>query len=278
MNEPLKKIILAATAVLSGFIAYLFLFGKLFPYSPVTPGFTKHEMNYTISYVQEGAIYDDYLKYDTLIPQIEKIHELRFIKKPEIFIFRDSNTYIHHSPSKARFCVFPNGRLFVTPWAVKEDREGKILLEVYLKHELSHVLIFQHTGILSGIRYPKWLLEGIAVYSSNQMGTSFYPSKSETYKAIAQGNFVPPADFKTRKEDFVNLDVKYRQTFIYSEFGCIVDNLIDVYGKKVFLTYMRSLFHDNDHDKYFRMIFGLDFDEYLIGFKKYVADAYSQIY
>ena len=70
-------------------------------------------------------------------------------------------------------------------------------MPIYTKHELSHVLILQNKGIFSESKYPKWLLEGIAVYSANQMGTSFDPGKEETYKSIAQGNFMPPFDFKT---------------------------------------------------------------------------------
>jgi len=268
----MKKILIGIIIVVFGFVCYLFLFSKLFTYSPIIVGFTKHERTNTIIYVQKDADYIDFTRIDTLIPAIEKFHDLKFIQKPEIFIFRDSLSFIKRSFSKARFSAYSSGRLIISPWALKEDQQGKISLEIYVRHELSHVLIFQHKGIFAELMYPKWLLEGIAVYSTNQMGTSFYPSKDETYHDIAQGNFLPPFDFKTNREDKVKLNVKYRITFMYSEFACIVDYLAVNYGKDNFLLYMKSLIKSNDHDKIFKQIYGIDFNEFLINFRQFVED------
>lgn len=255
---------------------YLFLFGKLFAFSPVIIGFDKHESKNSIFYIQGDSKYIDFEIIDTLIPSIEKFHELNFIRKPKIFIFQDSLKYIHRSLSKARFCAFSSGRLFISPWALKEAKQGKISIPIYTKHELSHVLILQNKGIFSELKYPKWLLEGIAVYSANQMGTSFYPGKEETYKAIAHGNFVPPLDFKTKRESKINLNVKYQITFMYSEFACIVDYLIIKYGRDKFMSYMKVLIKENDHDEIFRKIYGVDFDESIVEFLKYVTTATEQ--
>jgi hypothetical protein len=267
----MKKIVIGIIIVVLGFIVYSFLFGKLFPYSPIILGFSKHELTNTIIFVQNRAGFNDYETIDTLIPSIEGFHDLKFKRKPEIFIFRDSLTYIERSPSKARFCAFSSIRLIISPWALREAAEGEISLIIYVKHELSHVLILQHKGLLSELSYPKWLLEGIAVYSTDQMGTSFYPSKDETYHAIAQGNFLMPFDFKTKREDRVKLDVKYRITFMYSEFACIVDYLVANYGRTKFLSYMKNLIKSNKHDKIFKQIYGIDFDKFLIDFRQFVV-------
>jgi len=271
MKSQLKKILIGITIVVFGFLVYLLLFSKLFTFSPIIIGFNKHELKNTIIYVQKGADYYDFRRIDTLIPTIENFHDLKFTKKPEVFIFRDSLSFINRSFSKARFSAYSSGRLIISPWALKEDLQGVISLEIYVRHELSHVLIFQHKGILAELRYPKWLLEGIAVYSTNQMGTSFYPSKNETYHAITQGNFLPPFDFKTKRENKVKLDVKYPIAFMYSEFACIVDYLVANYGKTKFLSYMKSLLKDNDHDKIFKQIYGIDFNEFLKDFRKFVV-------
>lgn len=58
---------------------------------------------------------------------------------------------------------------------------------------------------------------------------------------------------------------------MYSEFACIVDYLIAYYGKVKFLSYMKSLIKDNDHDKIFKQIYGVDFDKFLIDFRQFVA-------
>lgn len=253
-------------------LTYLFVFGKLFPYSPVIQGFTKHELQNMIVYIQEGGAFTDHAGLDSLVPAVEQIHELKFKSKPKIFFFSDKKTYAQRSLSRARFCVFTNGNIVVAPWSGEEAKEGKISMEIYLKHELSHSIIFQNKGILKGFRYPKWLLEGIATYGANQMGTSFYPDKEETYNLIKQGNFMSPECFKTKKEKQVNLNVKYPPAFMYSEFACIVDYLIETQGKEKFLVYMKKLLKDDNHNKVFKETYGIDFNEFISQFKNFIEN------
>lgn len=266
-KKLIKRIIFIIIVIILILISYSFLYGKLFPYSPLITGFTKYEQPNTVFYVQNGTEFSDFKKIDTLIPAVENFHQLKFISKPEIFIFRDSINFIRRSTSKARFCVFYNGSLVISPWALKESSEGKISLEIYLRHELSHTLIYQHTGIIGAFRYPKWLLEGIAMYSSNQMGTSFYPAKNETYELIRKGYFMPPEYYGTKDEDKVKLDIENSIAFVYSEFACIVDYLIQSYGTDKFLSYMKQLIDSPGSDEVFKQIYNTDFSQFLSSFK-----------
>lgn len=267
MKKKIKWFFLILVLFIVGLLIYSLLWGKLFPYSPVILGFDKHELQHTIIYVQRGADFNDFIRIDTLIPSVEKFHELKFIKRPKIFIFRDRDSYLQRSPSKARFCAFSSGSLVISPWALNEAKEGKISLEIYLRHELSHIIIFEYKGFLGEFRYPKWLLEGIATYSTNQMGTSFYPGKQETYRLMRQGNFMPPQYFETKKEDEVKLNVKYKEAFKYSEFACIVDYLIRTYGREQFIKYMKLLLVDNDNDAAFKNIYNKNFNEVISDFR-----------
>lgn len=253
-----------------GIIVYSFLFGKLFPYSPIIIGFSKNEYENTIVYIQRGTEYAGLKAMDSLIPKVEDFHELKFLKKPRIFVFKDKSSYYKRSISKARFCAFYNGDIVISPWALKEAENNEISLEIYLKHELSHSLLHQHSGIIRASQYPAWLLEGIAVNSTNQMGTSWYPSKSKTYSYIRNGNFMPPEYFKTKKEYQIKLDVEHRITFMYSEFACIVDYLIEQFGKDKFISYMKELISNGKHDKVFRAIYGIDFSKCIEDFKESV--------
>ena len=263
-----KRILVACLSVFMGVTVYLLLFGKLFPFSPVIIGFEKHECSKTVIFTQTGLSNFDYSNIDSLIPGVEEFHKLTFLNKPEIFLFADSLSYIRHSLSKARLCAFYNGRVFVTPWAIREAQNGQISLRIYLTHELSHSLLHQHSGVIHSAFYPKWLLEGIAMYSSGQMGTTFYPGKEDTYKLIRNGNFMPPEYFKTRKEDKIRLDVNMRIPFMYSEFGCIVSYLIEHYGREKFLIYMKSLIKDGNNKEIFKNIYGADFENVLYDFRK----------
>jgi predicted SprT family Zn-dependent metalloprotease len=273
MKKKIRILLLAASFTCAALLAYLFLWGKLFPFSPVAIGFAKHDMPHMLIYVQEGAEFNDFARLDDLVPGVENFHELRFTHKPRLYIFRDRASYAHRSVSNARFCAFPNGNIVISPWAVQEAKEGKISLEIYLKHELSHSLLFQNAGIWRAYKYPDWLLEGIAVYSANQMGTSWYPSKKETYGRMKRGNFMPPKYYKTRKEDGVRLDVPYRMGFIYSEFGCIVDDLIETFGRDKFLRYMKRLCLTSDSEGLFNDIFGISLDTFIDHFREQVSSS-----
>jgi len=270
MKNRIKYFALALFLILFIIIIYMLLWGKLFPYSPIILGFDKYELNNTIIYVQQGAKFNEFTRLDTLTKSVESFHELQFINKPKIFIFKDNESYYQRSVSKARFCAFSSGTLIISPWAIKEDKQGIISLEIYIKHELSHILIYNYTGFLGEFRYPNWSLEGIAMYSVNQMGTSFYPNIEDTYKAIRTGNFMPPEYFKTDKEDEVKINIKHKIAFIYSEFGCIVDYLVKTYGKEKFIKYFKSLLEENDNDKQFRKVYSKDFNEVIFEFKEYV--------
>jgi hypothetical protein len=275
--KKLKYFLIILAILFLGIISYEFLWGKLFPYSPVKIGFTKYELSNFILYVQNEAEFINLNAIDTLFPNIETFHRLKFLKKPDIYIFRDRESYLQRSISKARFYAYPNGSLFISPWALKEADEGVISLNIYLTHELSHTLLYQHMGFITAyFYYPRWLLEGIAVYSSNQMGTSWYPSKEETYDIIRHGNFMPPDFYNSAKEDHVQINVKNRIAFIYSEFGCIVDHMITIGGKDKFLNYMKTLLYSTNHDQVFKDIYGISFDKFLINFKEFVKMKYNK--
>jgi hypothetical protein len=271
IKKKTKLAIIGIVIIFTMIFSFQLLWGKLFPYSPAKIGFMRHDFSNVVVYVQNGSTYYDYKTIDTLISVIETFHGLKFIRKPEILFFHDSNSYSQRSITKARFCAYPNGSLVVSPWAVQEALDGKISMNIYLSHELSHTLLYQHMGFtVAYLFFPRWLLEGIAVYSTNQMGTSWYPSKEETYNYIRQGNFLPPEYFNTKREDEVKLDVKYKSTFMYSEFACIVDYLIESYGKEKFMQYMKQLLGSYQHNKTFKEIYGIDFEMFLHDFKQHV--------
>ena len=271
MRRKIKTVAIALPIIVLLLLSYELLWGKLFAYSPVKVGFIKNELPNIVVFTEKGSTFSNYEAIDTLIPAIEKYHALGFKNKPEIIIFSDEASYHQRSISGARFIVYPNGCLLVAPWAINEANEGKISLAIYLRHELSHTLLYQHMSKLAAYYfYPRWLLEGIAVSSSNQMGTSWYPSKEETYEYIRQGNYLSPTYMNTSKEDEAKLNVKYKTTFMYSEAACIVEYLMDVYGRDKFEQYMKQLLVSVNHDKTFKAVYGIDFEKCLQNFRQHV--------
>ncbi|MBN1944873.1 MAG: hypothetical protein JW797_04315 [Bradymonadales bacterium] len=245
----------------------LFLWGKLFPFSPIILGFERKALPHVVVYIQEGNPYREFDWVDTIIPGVEEFHGLQFQSKPRIFFFGDRETYARRSICTARFCTLYNGAIMVSPWAQEEDERGEISLRIYLNHELSHSLLYQNMSLFAAMRYPKWLIEGIATYSADQRGTSIYPSKEETLQAIRLGSWLPPSLYHTDEGDRVQLEVQNPIGFAYSQFACIVDDLISRHGLETFRSYMTRLFESGDHDVVFRTAFGIDFDDYLVEFQ-----------
>lgn len=252
-------------------LVYELVWGKLFPFSPVTLGFHCQELTHVVVCSEDDNPFGGFEWADDLVGGVEKFHELQFRSKPRLFFFSRRETYARRSLSKARVCAFYNGAVVVSPWVQREDSEGLLSLRVYLTHELSHSLLYQNMGLSSKLGYPRWLMEGVATYSSNQMGTYLYPSREETYALIKSGNWMPPEDYDTAREDAIALNVENRMPFIYTEFACIVSDLITRYGRSAFLGYLKRLLEDPDHDAAFQASFGVGFEEYLAGFRERVV-------
>jgi hypothetical protein len=113
--KKLKLLLIPLVIIILVILTYEFIWGKLFPYSRVKIGFTKYELSNIVIYVQNGAEYKDLKAIDSLFPSIEDFHQLKFLKKPAIYIFRDRENYLRRSISKARFCAYPNGSLLISP-------------------------------------------------------------------------------------------------------------------------------------------------------------------
>jgi hypothetical protein len=270
-------------AAVCAVLVYLLVWGRFSPYGPVVYGFERHELPDTVVYVERDAGPDiahagsggssaaasrpDLVAIDALVAEVEEAHGLRFRSRPRLLLFRDAGTYARRTTTRARACTYYNGTIVVSPWVQREGAEGVLSLEVYLRHELSHALLYQHMGIRAALRYPKWLLEGIATWSAGQMGTFAYPSAEETRALIAAGEWMPPDVYRTSGEDDVPLEVDDRMTFMYCEFACIVDDLVARYGRETFFAYVATLMDQDDHGAAFRETFGVGFDDYLDGFR-----------
>ncbi|MBL7136475.1 MAG: hypothetical protein ISS81_07785 [Candidatus Marinimicrobia bacterium] len=265
-----KKIIIGTVSLLIAIIIYSFLWGRLFPFSPIIIGFEQKEFNKAVIYYRKSNNVSKCITIDSLMNEVEDFHQLKFKKKAKIFVFNSDKEYTRRTGHKTRFVAFPlYGRIFVSAKAKKESEEGKIHMDVYLKHELSHSLLFQNMSLYHSCHFPGWLLEGIAVYNADQRGVDGYLTKEETLDKIRKGYFLNPDEWGTlsRKKGAKNFPLPNKYWFIYSEFACLVEDLIQNYGKEKFLQYMTELLEEKDDKKVFQRIFGIEFNEYVDYFK-----------
>ena len=105
-----------------------------------------------------------------------------------------------------------------------------------LKHELAHCF----TDILTkSYRYPIWLMEGLAIYLSNQLKWRKKPEKFSKFLS----------SFDQQREG------------VYSESGFIVKVLIEKYGKEKMIELLKQLSGRPDEPTftdYFKNVYGID--------------------
>lgn len=270
-----KKIyLLLILAILSG-LSYSALFGRLAPLLPFMIGFEKKISNNVIVYYNNPNDIRKLLNISELISQTENFHGMRYLQQVEIAICNTDNEYERLTGSKTRFISYFNGRIFISKRAWNESLKGDINLNTYLKHELSHTLIQQHTTLIQLANFPKWLLEGIAMANADQAGTGIYPSKEEVSRFIKQEIFFNPDDFGTwispqnDKTDKFILDNKI--AFFYSEFGCIINDLILRYGEHKFHQFLNGIITEDNYKEVFFNIYGIRFENYISIFKNDIS-------
>ena len=64
---------------------------------------------------------------------------------------------------------------------------------------------------------------------------------------------------------------------MYSEFACIVDYLILIYGKEKLILYIRKLSNNPDNNKEFKKVYGLEFSKAIQNFNNIVNANKKQI-
>lgn len=82
-----KKLIIGTVLLIIAVIIYSFLWGGLFPFSPIIIGFEQKECNKVIIYYRTDTDISKFIIIDSLINEVEDFHQLKFKKKVKIFIF-----------------------------------------------------------------------------------------------------------------------------------------------------------------------------------------------
>jgi len=266
-----QKIFLAAILIFAGILLYQFLAARLLPYSPVIIGFHRQDYRRVQIYYQAQDI-SPFWSIDSLVQAVERSHSLIFRRKVEIFICTSDRQYRRYTGSAARFITTPlYGRIFISARAFRDTVKGIIHLDTYLKHELSHSLLYQNMSLLHSLRYPGWFMEGLATYSAGQMGVDGYLNPAETAAKIGEGYFAEPVDWGTvissKGKTVTEITLENKFFFIYAEFALIISDLIQNYGKERLKELLMRSLDERDFDKLFFQIYRIDFESYIKRFR-----------
>lgn len=246
--------------------------GHLAPFCPWVIGFEHRDFERARVYFHAGAPIELFGDIDHLITDVEASHGMLFPRKVEIVVSASDAEHMRLASTGARFQVMPlYGRLFVSKRALDDARSGTIHLDVYLRHELSHSLLFQHMTLTSAVRCPDWLLEGLAVYTSNQRGCDGYFKKDEVGRKMKEGYFLHPSDFNTkpwqRTSRMKSFPLPNKYWFLYSEMACLIDDLVQTHGRNAFHVFLNSVIKGENARTCFMRVYGEAFDAYVESFR-----------
>nr|WP_319396599.1 hypothetical protein [uncultured Desulfobacter sp.] len=254
-------------------VGYSTAYGILLPYSPVIVGFEKKTYKMATIYYHKGYNLPPLEEIDTLIEENESTHDLKYKRNVDIILCESDREKKRITGSLTRaqsFFLF--GRVVVSRKLQDEAVAHEKPFGMYLQHELSHSLTHQNLSLLRTFTFPAWLDEGLAVYSSDQFGKAGYFNQQEVSAYLSKGFFYHPnwwpQPLHKAPIESKEFELKNKYYFIYSEYGCIVSDLINTYGRNRFIDYYHHLLKNKENEKIFQSSFGISFYDYLDEFKK----------
>lgn len=270
----IKTIFIIVVPVLILVIIYLLFFGRLHFLSPFIIGFDKEETQKTRLYFHEKDIDVSCLYHiDSVVELVENFHELTFKQKVDFIISSDKDEHYLLNWHSAPFIAHPfNGRIYVQ-YSEEYFQFKPEILYTYLHHELSHSIIFQNISNFEILGYPCWFLEGIATYDSDMVGVEGYLSKYAVEQKMRDGYFIHPYDWGTfgmpaLGETAVTYPFNDLHWFAYSEFACIIDDLIENYDEQQLIELLHSTIEQGHFYETFEKLYDISFDQYISEFKE----------
>ena len=254
MKKRTLVVVIVAFLLTTGAV-YGFFFGPLFPWCPIKPGFAKLRLNRcTILYPKGTQPAPEYATLDALMEEMEQFHNLRFKKKIQVIVCASNEQCKRFSGQNGHACAVQTGTvLYIRPsiqyttFPPTLGPDGEIIPEAeagkqpprdltgFLKHELSHALLYQNTSLFKAFCISRWVDEGLAVCSGNP--DHYYRDREFRVLAFDRGFF-----FNLLEEDsephVVPREIKY--FFTYGAYGMFMGWLIQVHGRDQVLDFIHE--------------------------------------
>jgi hypothetical protein len=232
-------------------IAGAFLFGPLFPWSPVKPGYTHYTLHRADVYYPAGTTLEDaYQQIDSYIAEAEKFHRLKMPDRITVVAPGSWGDFRRHAPwqqgtAVAAITLQTGTVIYVTP----KIAEKHLDTGEFLRHELSHAILDQNMTMWRGhkLNGQPWLWEGLAVDFGRQ--TSY----------MTDAEFVARARTQPMAPVFNGDGTDMR--FDYVAWRDFLQHRINLSGRDRFQEYPLRVMQEPDQARaLFPEFFGLSFD------------------
>lgn len=268
-SRRIKRVLAGCVWVLVAVLVFQAGWGRLMPFLSWAPGFERVEQSQAVVLhhpdARSGALGVASV-VDDLVVQVEGFHGLTFRLRPEVVVTSSEAEYRLLCGGSARFRTMPvRGRVFVSPRALSQGERGEIHVDTYLRHELSHALVFQHLGWSGMLGLPPWFEEGVATLSSDQMGVDGYFDRGQVIAWWRLGRVVPPSQYQSRWEDSdatMGLPEAERFHFLSSQYALLVDDLMARGGRPKFQSLLGRLLRGEEMGRAFQAEYETSPDSY----------------
>ena len=246
-------------------ILYL-LWGPLFPWSPVKIGFKTIESSHATIYIQDFNGENVVYKLDEIIAEAEKFHGIKFKEKFKIIILDKESNMKRYLPwmKGTGFSVKLGFANVIYLGSIARNSPNGI--EVYLKHEISHLLIHQNTSSAENnfeILNQGWFAEGTATY----YGGPYYYFKNEFLELWIANKL---GFDKLYEKNPHKMDVRMN-TLYYTYYRFFIEFLIESYGIEKYQIYLKKyISYPKKYKILFNEVYKNDLIEILKKFNTYM--------
>lgn len=260
-----KKLITTIVLILIiSFCLDQLFWGRLFPWSPHKFGYRQIQTAKATVILPNTVPFPKELQnINQLFTEVEQFHQLRFKKRVAIILPKNFSQFIKFTGQNGVACSLQTGTvIYLSPKIRAEKRE----MAAILKHELSHIILYQHTSFSKSAKIPQWLNEGVAIYSGNPH--DYYQGEEFTKLAVGRGYFF---DITNPAQGVKKIPRKYRNRFIYAEYRSFIEYLTQKYGALKLRKYVKTVIIQPElANKLFKQIYQIDFSEMALNFKEAV--------
>jgi len=241
----------------------LFLFGPLFPWSPIQIGYDKVETRYANFYIRDKAKLSYlYTNLDVFLSQTEDLYGLSYHEKMNIVISVEESEL-------RRFLPWINwhkvGGVALHTGNVVYINQGKANRNFdslgFLKHEVTHILFNQNTSFANAwtAKKQQWLMEGTAVYNSGQ----YYLSDFEFSNEMTRRDLLYDDQ---SQQLFTNIDPSEGK-FNYTLWGHFIKYLVVNHGLGKLQNFIQGyLEQPGDYRILFEEVYGFELSQVMASF------------
>jgi hypothetical protein len=258
------KYILPVLSIL--LVCYLFR-GPLFPWNPIKSGYKKIKSSRATLYITEPEGEESVYKLDEIIADEESFHDLKFQKNIRIIVLGKESSMKRYLPwIRGSGYSVKLGSVNVI-YIGARARRSPYGVGVYLKHEISHLLI--HQNVSSGSKNMEilkqgWLAEGLATY----FGGPRYFEKNEFLELWGRKGLSFDSLYEENPHDMGRDIIQLKYTY----YRFFVEFLVESYGLEKLQDYLKEyMISPESYRAIFPEVYGLELSEILGRFDTYMT-------